>query len=1140
MRRLAGLALISALCAVALAPLGRAAEVAFTPQVVPGRSWPSGRCSVEFFAEFAPISGATGYSVDYEFLPAHFKYSTSGPPFDDDWTLFSEGVTQHWLAPPGAHRLYLGGGTGPTCDFGGSYAITKAVAAVEKPQHRLSGTVTGCPVDQPSCPSPGPLAGISVVATGDGSGRATTGEDGGYAMTLAEGSYVVTPTAAGWAFEPADRTVAVTQDVAGVDFVGSQGHRVTGTITACPLDGDCPEPVGAPGVTVTASGSSGATTTTRADGTYELDLPQGDYTIRPTLADGEGAFTPAARSLALAGDVAGIDFRTCSRKAGEFVPCSGLRVTVAATPSPVVVEQKPAGPVPKDVKVVVTVENLRKTPAFNVTLDQKLLVGYRGGAQTDELALVPKEKRPKDVRLGTIAPGKKARGTYVYVARGDALLDLTALVRFSARPRSATLKATGDGELEIKSKLLVASMTLDRKVRSPNAKQLIKAGTALTARVKLENRSYSKWLYVFEVVAPEGNALGGHWQPPGKPIHLTDFSKQGLEPEALPPLIELAPRQVKEYDVVFTSLGSDPRRNSYLIPGLWTWTTTGKVRADTRQGGTRARLTLLTPLVWTHVDGHDVVQADARKQVLLDPDRRELLLSFDDRAKDVAPYSAVADWAYYSTGIVQGAFLWVGAALHGVKFLAVDLPTMAVGGALELPTLVKKFTLYQTELWRAASRDESLKREWLGRIRSVAQANFDAVIQGDVQVYDAIDRAVLDHYARMYDEYQAGDWAKASSELGIDGAERALDVASVLVPIAAPRLLARFPEVAAAAAAAKERAFAQAGEALSALGVAGGRLPAALAALTGATVPEGMPLSRALAKQLLGLTDAQYDFLTSYFKGKDLLYTFRSRAFEALDWVGAYLKPEQFKIGSVDWIDAEYLGYDPGDVGRLILKKPINRAAVERQLANEGWTERSQRWKDVMDRLDTREFEWFTDKPQYRRSMFEWWTEGEVDFTFNWKDNLVDPSAAPLEQPTIAGFRLARKTRFDRALKQKVVEYVVEVDPDRTGSWQSVVGDIDGVGLTDAAGFGLDDAAHVRVGNVLRSSPLETRHLETASWTKDGQFVFPEKLRFMTKGLVAQVGPDGVIRLVKFNPRLSSLRGPANYQLWFDGGWVAP
>lgn len=61
------------------------------------------------------------------------------------------------------------------------------------------------------------------------------------------------------------------------------------------------------GVTVTAKGSKGGgSDTTGQDGTYEIDVSRGDYTVTPSSSDAE--FTPKSRKVTAKGTVKGVDF----------------------------------------------------------------------------------------------------------------------------------------------------------------------------------------------------------------------------------------------------------------------------------------------------------------------------------------------------------------------------------------------------------------------------------------------------------------------------------------------------------------------------------------------------------------------------------------------------------------------------------------------------------------------------------------------------------------------------------------------------------------------------------------------------------------------------------------------------------------
>lgn len=75
----------------------------------------------------------------------------------------------------------------------------------------ISGRVTGT--------NNSPISGVTISATGGYT--ATTDDNGNYTLSsLAPGTYTVTPSNSGYSFSPAQRTVNVTQDITGQDFLG--------------------------------------------------------------------------------------------------------------------------------------------------------------------------------------------------------------------------------------------------------------------------------------------------------------------------------------------------------------------------------------------------------------------------------------------------------------------------------------------------------------------------------------------------------------------------------------------------------------------------------------------------------------------------------------------------------------------------------------------------------------------------------------------------------------------------------------------------------------------------------------------------------------------------------------------------------
>jgi len=153
------------------------------------------------------------------------------------------------------------------------------------------------------------LAGVTVTLSGAGSASTTTDAAGAYQFTgLPNGSYTVTPSlAGGYVFAPASLTVVVNgTNMIGQDFAESGSYAISGTVSG---------PIRA-GVHLALAGVVSGTTTTDSLGAYQFTgLPNGGYTVTPSVAGGY-VFTPASLSVTVSGaDVTGQNFGD----AGAFV-----------------------------------------------------------------------------------------------------------------------------------------------------------------------------------------------------------------------------------------------------------------------------------------------------------------------------------------------------------------------------------------------------------------------------------------------------------------------------------------------------------------------------------------------------------------------------------------------------------------------------------------------------------------------------------------------------------------------------------------------------------------------------------------------------------------------------------------------------
>ena len=179
---------------------------------------------------------------------------------------------------------------------------------------RISGAVTGRVV-----------AGVNLALGGAATAAAVTDARGGFSFDgLVDGRYTVTPSlAGGFVFSPLTASVIVSgADAAGLSFEGVGAYSISGAVGGAVKAG----------VTVILGGDASAATTTDVAGNYSfIALPDGDYTIAPSLAGGY-AFSPASLSASLRGaGASGRDFvvRGAFTVSGSVVGPARAGVTVA-------------------------------------------------------------------------------------------------------------------------------------------------------------------------------------------------------------------------------------------------------------------------------------------------------------------------------------------------------------------------------------------------------------------------------------------------------------------------------------------------------------------------------------------------------------------------------------------------------------------------------------------------------------------------------------------------------------------------------------------------------------------------------------------------------------------------------------------
>lgn len=659
-------------------------------------------------------------------------------------------------------------------------------------------------------------------------------------------------------------------------------------------------------------------------------------------------------------------------------------------------------------------------------------------------------------------------------------------------------------DFEAATKILQMKAKLGAKVRSPERPSLIKAGTKFLIHVTLRNTSRTKRLLVYPIYATlSGNAADGHLTDRPLGSRNADGSIDELEPS---PYLVFKPKQVREFDIVVRTSSSDPTVE------------------DGPQGGTRATVDLSAPRLAEIGKGKALTQLDPAKAVELADGSEHFTVGIDDSAAEPPPFSPWEATYYITKGLLVGVWNATWGIARGVLW---DLPKLAIGALAATPSAALNFVNYQAELWGAIKDDPAAVALFLNPLTNLAlvaarEAPWAADKASDLLAQ--VNASVKARYDKMWNDWYAGDWRTALTDMSAEGTEQLANVALAL----APGLLARSPAVLARWKAAKAALYTRVDEGLAPVLAGAGRAAESLIALAGVIKP-GFPLNRLALSKLYGITAEQTAWLQQFAKSNRLLITLRSRAQQAQKWLqaGAALKPAWIKIKTVGRLDVKYLRYRADDVGRLVLREPPSKTVWEEQIL----PRIPARERDAATALwERRVKEWNSTDPGYGDAMRQWSQKQEVTGKWPWSENLVDPAAQADEFTTI-GFRLKPTGRAG--------EFVVEVQPQKGGPWASVTGDVDFLSITKADGKPLTDAEHVSVLKQLREGPVGAEHPESATWVGDSA-AREQYLANNGECCPAQFTPLGKVFAVQYNPKLSWFKDPGRYRVWWEGGYFVP
>jgi probable HAF family extracellular repeat protein len=870
-------------------------------------------------------------------------------------------------------------------------------------------------------------------------------------------------------------------------------------------------------VTVDYATSDGTATQptdyTKLNGTLTFSPGQTSKSI-PVTVNGTGFFGIRSFTVNLSNPTEAVVLKGTGT--GKIVGPSPLKVTLTPTPASPVIQQTASGPTPQSGTVTVTVKNVSTQPITDVTLPSALTIGWHAPA-SGKTVPVHQTGAPKVLDLGTLQPGQTSSpSTYQTEIDGDGSLDVQALV--TGGLQGTTAQALGTTLYQPDSQLLVFTAKLGAKVNSQTHPGLIQAGTSFLINLTLENRSTYRKIIVDPIYPTlDGNAADGSVFP--STVGYTGANPAGSENEVeANPYIALNPGETVHYLAVVRTGASDA--------------------ADTQtkvSGGTHASVKFDPPTAVILASDNTTSQV-APDHVVMVPGSDDFEVGIDDSGMTAAPWAASdpGTWLDATWSVSKGLSWGLWRATYGaVRGLLWDLPSLVVKGIYNVSTASLDYMDRMVELWTACDDNSACLDDLVDTVTDKILDTYEQapelLTQSASQLKQQVDQALTSHFAKLEAEWDAGDWRDALTELTAEGTDTAINVALML----GPAVLARSPKAAAAWNTLKTATYAKVGDGLAATVRALEPAKAAFLALSKVVKP-GYWFTEEQMASLFGVSERESSLLSAFTKRLGINVVLRSRASQAIKYLEeglAVMKPYWIKTKNVNQLDVDFLGYTGGtgadsELGKVVFRPPLSQEAVEAKLRAKGVDPSDPEWSEVLSRLKTRTKEYHGEYKQ----MQKWNKAGKVRGKWPWGENGVNPAVQADTYSTVR-FRLNTKGGA-------VIPEIFE-----GGKWKFITGDIDLIAITKANGSALSDVEHVSILKQL-SNLIGAQHPESATWINDGKFWFKAKKGYLTNEgecCLAQYGPDGKIRAVEFNEKLSDPTSwtKLNYRIFWKGGYEA-
>ena len=846
---------------------------------------------------------------------------------------------------------------------------------------------------------------------------------------------------------------------------------------------------------------------TATDGTLTFEPGDTKQTITvPIRANGFQADRTFFVNLSNASNDVQIDD---AQAVGKIHGKGPLEVTVTVNPGEVDVKHDKSGPIPVEATLDVAVKNRGKADIATITAPDKLIIGWDGPAESLGFPLQQAAPAEPDRSFGPLKPNAIHHFKYKLTATGDGKYVIDALVLGNADGQNVA--AVGSTKFKADSTLLVYTGEQGVLVHSQKAPALIKAGTSFLINIKLKNPSTHRTIVV-DPIYPQfdgSNASDGHVQEAGT---FTGRPVAGSPDEVQPSkYIVLAPGVERDFVSIVRTQASDAFVDSQ----------TGSA------GGTRAVVKFETPQISepvTDEQGKLVLAPLAADRVAMTPGSTDFQLGVDDSAPDTAPFGYVEAAFYVGKGSIWGLWRLTWGSARGLFW---DLPKAVLGGVYNVSTGTLNAMDRTVELWTATADDPAARAQLINAIADRVATVFEeapyAIALGPNTLFNAASDAVGREMTSMSKEWYSGDWKGALTSFSAGGTETIGSVALMLTP----GILARFPRAAQLWEASKLKTYAQVGKSLAPVTARVTRVKAAVRALR-TTVKPGYQFTATHMAKMYGVSSKEMQKLAAFAARKKISIVLRSRAQESIEFLQkglAVVKPYWIKTKNVSHVDVEYLGYHLDDIGKVVLRKPISKDKLKSTLAGKGVKKGTPQYKDALDRWETRVKEY---KTEYRE-MQKWHREGKVKGKWPWADNGVDPRVRADEYSKV-NFRLFPDGNGNLVPKVYV-----------NGKWKFITGDIDLIAITKANGRALSDVEHVAILDELKGL-IGAQHPESATWINKGKFWFKAKRNYLTNDgecCLAQFGPDGRVRAVEFDEKLSAPETwtKLSYRIRWKGGY---